>query len=130
MKTLSTKSIEPRKDVVGVGGGSRARRDGSELDGNKINGDEIDSGEVGDDKVGKKVQKLSKSKNLFKFKKTVGSNFFIPGARLAFTKLRQAFIKVSILYHFDLEYYIRIETDILGYAIGEVLSQLNSNNLG
>lgn len=34
--------------------------------------------------------------------------FLISEARLAFTKLRQVFIKVPILYHFDLEYHIQI----------------------
>ena len=46
-----------------------------------------------------------------------------------FTKLRQAFLKAPILYHFDPEYHIRIETDISGYTIGGVLSQLTSDDL-
>ena len=41
-------------------------------------------------------------------------DFFIPRARLAFTKLRQAFLKGPILYYFDLEYHIQIERDVLG----------------
>ena len=62
-------------------------------DGSKLNKSEIDDGEVGggevDDEVEKKGQKTFKSKKLFKSKKTVeSSNFFTPGARLAFTKLR------------------------------------------
>ena len=51
-----------------------------------MDNNEIDGGEVGDDKVEKKGQKTSKY--LSKFKKTVGSDFFTPRARLAFTKLR------------------------------------------
>ena len=45
---------------------------------------EVDGDEVEVDEVGKEVQKSSKSKNLFKFKKTIrSSDFLIPGARLA-----------------------------------------------
>ena len=57
-------------------------------------------------------------------------DFFTSGAKLAFTRLKQAFVKALIFYHFDLEYYIRIELDTSGYAIGEVLNQLISDNLG
>lgn len=46
-----------------------------------------------------------------------------------FVELRQACIKAPILYHFDVEYHIRIEMDILGYVIGKVLSQLTIDNL-
>ena len=113
------------ESVVGVGGDSRARRGGSEIDGNKV-----DSGKVEVDEVRKKAQNLSKSKNSSKSKKMVGSNFFTLGAKLVFTKLRQAFFKAPILHHFDLERHIRIETDVSGYAIGRVLSQLTSNDSG
>ena len=51
-------------------------------------------------------------------------DFLIPGARLAFTKLRQTFIKALILHHFDLECHIWVETNILGYAIGGIFSEL------
>ena len=68
----------------------------------------------------------TKSKNLSKS----NLDFFILGAKLAFIELRQAFLKAPILHHFDPEYYIRIETDALGYVIGGVLSQLTSDNLG
>ena len=61
------------------------------------------------------------------FKSTL--DFLILGAKLAFTELSQAFLKALILHHFDPERYIQIETDVLGYAIGEVLSQLTLNNL-
>ena len=91
---------------------------------------EVDSGKVEVDKVGRKGRKTSKSKNLSKSKKTVGSDFLTPGAKLVFTKLRQAFLKTPILYHFDPERHIRIGTDISGYAIGGVLSQLTSDDLG
>ena len=73
----------PRKGGVGVGGDSRVGCDGSGLDGSEIDGGEVDGNEVGDDKGRKKVQKMSKSKNLFKskklskFKETVGSSDFL-----------------------------------------------------
>ena len=109
----------PGKGKVGVGGDSRARRDRSELDGNKVDG-----GEVGDDEVEKKVQNSSKSKE------TVWLDFFILGAKLAFAELRQAFVKALILYHFDPEYHIRIETDVSRYAIGGVLIWLILDDSG
>ena len=64
-----------------------------------------------------------------KSKKTE-SGFLTSGARKAFTELRQAFIKALILHHFDPERHIRIETDESGYAIGGILSQLTSDDLG
>ena len=60
----------------------------------------------------------------------VGLDFLTLEAKLAFTELRQAFVKAPILHNFDSERYIRIETDASGYAIGGVLSQLISNDLG
>ena len=50
------------------------------------------------------------------------TGYLTPGAKRAFTQLRQAFIKAPILRHFDLECHIQIETDASGYAIGGVLS--------
>ena len=44
--------------------------------------------------------------------------------------MRQAFFKALILHHFDPERHIRIETDVSGYAIGGVLSQLTSDDSG
>ena len=40
------------------------------------------------------------------------------------------YTKAPILQHFDLECYIQIVPNTLGYAIGEVLSQLILNNFG
>ena len=148
MKTLkSTKSkTQPGEGGVGVGS-SRAGRegskldgselydgevdggevDGSEVDGSEVDGGEVDGSEVEVNEVGKKVQKC---KNLSKSKKAVRSDFLTPGARLAFTKLRQVFVKALILHHFNPERYIRIEMDTSGYAIGGVLSQLTLDDLG
>ena len=116
--------------VVGVAGDSRARcniskLDRSELNGDEVDGNKVDGGEIEVDEVGKKVQKTSKSKNLSKSKKAVGSSDFLTlRAKLAFTKLRQVFLKAPILHHFDSERHIWIKTDVSGYAIGGVLSQL------
>ena len=51
------------------------------------------------------------------------SNFLTSGAKLVFIKLKQVFFKALILHHFDPERYIRIEKDILGYAISGIFSQ-------
>ena len=99
------------------------------MDRSDLDGGEVDSGEVEVDEVGKKVQKTSKSKNSSKSKKAIGpSDFLTLGAKLAFTELRQAFLKALILHHFDLEHHIRIETNASGYAIIGVLSQLTSDD--
>ena len=52
------------------------------------------------------------------------SNFLTSKAKLTFLQLRQAFTKILILYHFDREHYIQIETDVSSYVIGRILSQL------
>ena len=100
-------------------GGSKTECGKSKLDDER----RIDDNEVGDDEVGTKVQKSSKSKK-------TESGFLTSGARKAFTELRQAFIKAPILHHFDPKRHIRVETDASGYAIGGVLSQLTSDDLG
>ena len=66
-----------------------------------------------------------------KSKKTLRSlDFLTLKAKLAFTELRQAFIKAPIFHHFDSERYIRVETNVSGYAIGGVFSQLTPDNSG
>ena len=55
-----------------------------------------------------------------------GTGFFTPEAKLVFIQLRQAFVKALIFHYFDPKSHIRIETDVLGYAISGVLSQLFS----
>ena len=116
LKTSSIKSAEQKKDVVWVSNVNRVRRDGCELDRSEMDNVENGGGEVEDDEVEKKGQKTSKSK------KTVRSDFFTLGARLAFTKSRQAFVKTPIFYYFDLEHYIWFGTDVSGYAIGEIFN--------
>lgn len=87
-------------------------------------------------KVGVKTAK-SKSKNSVKpflaksklFAENSELCFLTFKARLVFTKLRQAFIKASILHHFNSKYHIYIETNISNYTINRILSYLTSNNL-
>ena len=119
------KTGEPKKGGDGVGSDSRAGCSEGEM-----HDVEVDSGKVEIDEVGKKARKTSKSKNLSKTQKTVGLDFLTPGAKLAFTELRQAFLKASILHHFDPDHHIRIEMNVSGYAIGRVLSQLTSDDSG
>ena len=77
--------------------------------------------------LAKSEKKLSKSGNSTNFDDTEdGQKFLTPDARTAFKRLRLAFTEAPILWHFDPECHIRIETDASGYAIGGVLSQLTS----
>ena len=57
-------------------------------------------------------------------------SYLTPDAKQIFTQLRQVFIKAFILRHFDLECHIQIKTDLSGYAIGGIWSQLTLDNLG
>ena len=57
-------------------------------------------------------------------------DYLTPKAMLAFNKLRKILTKALILQHFDPKCHIRIETDVSGYAISKVLSQLILDNLG
>ena len=75
--------------------------------------------------LAKSGKKLSKSENSTNSDATEdGPKFLTPDARIAFNRLWLASTEAPILWHFDLEYHIQIETDALGYAIGGVLSQL------
>ena len=70
-------------------------------------------------------------RSLLTFKNLNGATGYLtPNAKRVFTQLRQAFTKAPILQNFDPEYHIQIETDVSGYAISEVLSQLTLDNLG
>ena len=74
---------------------------------------------------GEKSKKPPKSGNSPNFDaKDTGPNFLTPEARSAFNRLRLAFTEAPILWHFDQECHIWIETDASGYTIGGVLSQL------
>ena len=112
----------PRKSRTGIDNDSKAKCDGKcKLNNGEIGGDEVGSNKIGDDEFEKNDQKTSKSKKLSKSKK-MESSFLTSGARLAFIKLRQAFVKALILYYFNLDCYIWIKMDTLGYAIGGVLT--------
>lgn len=50
--------------------------------------------------------------------------------RLVFAKLGQTFIELLILYYFDLEYDVLVETNALSYAISKIFNQLALDNLG
>ena len=121
--TGSTGSAANPKETKGeVGGDSMV--------GNSI----VGGGEAINFTKGKNQAKMTKSKILVKSKshdfppnsrnREAETAFLTLKARLVFTQLRQAFVKVLILHHFDPESHILIETDVLGYTIGSVLSQL------
>ncbi len=55
--------------------------------------------------------------------------FLLPKPKRSSYAKRKAFTKTPILRHFDLECHIRIETDVSGYVIGGVLSQITSDQL-
>ena len=78
-------------------------------------------------KLAKSRRNLSKNENLpnFDIEKTRPS-FLISEAKAAFNHLQLAFIKTLILWHFDLEYHIWIETKASRYTIGRMLSKLTS----
>ena len=69
-----------------------------------------------------KNEKSRKSMRVPNIRATGKPNFLTSDAKKAFNHLWLAFIKAPIFWHFDLESYIRIETDASGYAIGKVLS--------
>ena len=74
---------------------------------------------------GEKLKKPLKSENSPNFNATeAGLSFLTSDARAIFNRLWLAFTKALILWHFDLEFHIRIETDALGYDISGILSQL------
>ena len=77
--------------------------------------------------LAKSRKKLSKSGNSTNFDAMeVGPKFLTSNARTTFNRLWLAFTEASILWHFNPEYHIWIETNTSGYAIDEVLSQLTS----
>ena len=70
-----------------------------------------------------KSKKLSKRANSLNFdSKDSGPSFLTPKARAAFNRLQLVFIEAPILWHFDPECHIWIETHVSGYAISRVLS--------
>ena len=121
--TGSTKSVANPKETKGKVGG------------NSIVGDMVSSGEAINSIKRKNQAKTTKSKILVRSKnhdfpksrtEEARTGFLTPKARLKFIQLRQKFVEAPILYHFDLESHIRIETDVSGYTIGSIISQLFS----
>lgn len=55
-------------------------------------------------------------------KKPREKNFLTPKAKLAFSWLREVFIKVLILYYFIPKHHIHIEIEAFGYAIDRTFS--------
>ena len=109
LKTSRSTESKTRPGEGGVRvGGSRAGRSESKLDGSEPRDNNVDGGEVEDDEVEEKLQEKSKSKNSFKSKNSSKStlDFLTPKAKLAFTELRQAFLKAPILHHFDPERHV------------------------
>lgn len=72
--------------------------------------------------------KPSLAKSQLLIEPSSGSSFLTSKARLAFAELRQTSIEALILYHFDIKYYIWVETNTLGYVIDGILSQLTLND--
>lgn len=87
----------------------------------------------------KTLPKAKKSKNSTKSKKPAMAkklkfakitnkvseiDFLTFKSKTIFLYLQIAFIKVLILYHFDLKYHIRIKTNISRYTIDKILNQL------
>lgn len=75
----------------------------------------------------------SKKSNLAKFKKpnfekdNFGTDFLTLEAKKAFIHLQKAFTKGLILHYFEPKCYIRIKINSSDYTIGEILSQLTSD---
>ena len=67
-------------------------------------------------------RKSAKSDFTKRVRRAEEPRFLTPDARRAFTQLKQAFTKALILWHFDPDCHIRIETNAFGYAIGGVFS--------
>ena len=81
LKTLSIESAKPRKDIVGVGNGSRAGCDRGRLDGSEMDDVKVDDSKVENNEIGKKGRNLSKSK-----KTELG--FLTSEAKMVFIELR------------------------------------------
>lgn len=120
LRTATSCSLESPPEATG-----KAREEDSNKVGGRPKIGAVNLTEVKNLKNSTKVKKSAKSKVA---KATLPGTvpeakpFLTPEARLAFTKLRQAFTEAPILHHFDPERYICFETDASGYAIGGVRS--------
>ena len=91
------------------------------------------SGKLKSEKMSKSWNLAKSGKKLSKSENSTNSNttedrpkFLTLETRIAFNRLRLAFIEGPILWYFDLKCHIWIKTDALGYVIGGELSQLTS----
>ena len=72
--------------------------------------------------MAKSEKKLLKYKNLSNFKTQKDKpNFLILKVKTFFNHLWLTFIKTPIFWYFDLKYNIKIEIDISGYIINNIL---------
>ena len=120
------------KTTRSTGSAANSEETEGEVGGDNVVGDSVvGAGEATNSTKGRNQAKMTKSKILIKSKnhdfpkfraEEAGMGYLTPKARLAFTQLRQAFVEAPILHHSNPECHIRIETDVLGYAIGGVLS--------
>lgn len=62
--------------------------------------------------------------------KASGTGFITLGAKFDIFELRQVFGTVLIFYHFDLKWHIQLGTDVLDYAMSEILRQSIFEDLG
>ena len=127
------KRLTPERQGVGDGEVNGFGIGGNSMEHTKKSGKLSKSGKLKSEKMSKSWnlaksgKKLSKSENLINFNATEDKPKFLTiDARTAFNCLRLVFIEVPILWHFDPECYIWIETDASGFAIGGVLNQLTS----
>ncbi len=74
-----------------------------------------------------KFKKLDLLKANFAKVNSSGMDFLTLKAKKTFIYLQKAFTETLILRHFDPKCHIRIETDVLEYAMGGVLSQITLN---
>ncbi len=125
------------KTTSAAGPAASAEVENEERDSKEI---QVNEGKIKPTQKSRKGQKTAKSKKWIQAEKSEASraknlssqsgSFFPLKARKTFTELRQAFVEALILNHFDPEYYFRIKMDAFGYAIGKILSELTSDNLG
>ena len=108
------------KTTENIGSITNSKKTKSKVGSNSIVSNSVVSGSKVINQIsftkGKNQAKTTKSKILVKSKNRdfppnfknieVGSGFFNPKTKLAFTQLRQAFVEAPIFQHFNLEYHI------------------------
>lgn len=106
-------------DTVGV--------DGAEVtSNNEVVGCDIKNVLIATNLAKSKKSNLTKNSNFAK-DNSFETDFLTSKAEKTFIHQRKTFIKTLILYHFEPESHIWIETEALGFAIGEILCQMVSD---